>query len=79
MDYIIIIVKIWRNDPCANYKPNSDFKQYLKTNELLVNDNYKLMEEHDFFEELCKLVVINLVGWGGFAWSVIGSTNMCYN
>jgi hypothetical protein len=51
----------------------------FKTKKLLVNDNYKLIEKHDFFEELCKLMVTNLVGWGGFVWNVIGSRNTCYN
>jgi len=36
MDWIIIIVKNWLDDPCANYKPNFDFKQYLKMKEFLV-------------------------------------------
>jgi hypothetical protein len=31
MGWIITIVKNWLDDPHANYKPNFDFKQYLKT------------------------------------------------
>jgi hypothetical protein len=31
MDWIISIAKNWLDDPLANYKPNFDFKQYLKT------------------------------------------------
>ncbi len=49
MDWIITIVKNWPYDPLANYKPIFDFKQYLKT---WVEDNYDLIEEHEFFEEL---------------------------
>ncbi len=52
MDWTIIIVKNWPDDPHANYKPNSNFKQYLKIEELLAKDNYNLIDENDFFEEL---------------------------
>jgi hypothetical protein len=31
MNRIITIVKNWLDDPRANYKPNLNFKQYLKT------------------------------------------------
>jgi hypothetical protein len=79
LDQIIIIVNNQPNGPHSNNKPHFDFKQYFKTKKLLVNDNYKLIEEHDFFKELCKLVVTNLVGWGGFVWNVVGSRKTCYN
>jgi len=52
MDRIITIVKNWHDDLCANCIPNFDFKQYLKIEKLLVEDNYNLIEEHDFFTEL---------------------------
>jgi hypothetical protein len=52
MDQIITIVKNWHYDLCANCKPNFDFKQYLKIEKLLAKNNYNLIEEHDFFEEL---------------------------
>jgi hypothetical protein len=42
-------VKNWLDDPCANCKPNLDFKQYLKIKELLAKDNYNLIEKHNFF------------------------------
>jgi hypothetical protein len=45
-------VKNWHDDPRATYKPNSSFKQYLKIKELLARDNFNLIEEHHFFEEL---------------------------
>jgi hypothetical protein len=31
MDWIITTMKNWPDNPLANYKPNFDFKQYLKT------------------------------------------------
>jgi hypothetical protein len=52
MDRILTVVKNWPNDLCPNCKPNSDFKQYLKVEESLAEDNYNLIEEHNFFEEL---------------------------
>jgi len=52
MDWIITIVKNWLDDPRVNYKRNSNFKQYLKIEELLTKDNYNLIEKHDFFKEL---------------------------
>jgi hypothetical protein len=52
IDQIITILKNWLDDPHANYKPNLNYKQYLKTKKLLAKDNYNLIEEHDFFEEL---------------------------
>jgi hypothetical protein len=75
MDWIIAIVKNWPHDPLANYKPNFDFKQYLKT---LVEDKYDLIGKHDFLKN-CKLMVTNFVGWGGFVWGIVGLGNLCYN
>jgi len=60
MDRIIIIVKNWCDDLCANCKPNFDFKQYLKIEKLLVEDNYNLIEKH-FLKEL-QLDGNNFVG-----------------
>ncbi len=51
-DWIITMMKNWLDDSCTNCKPNSDFKQYLKANESLVEENYNLIEKHNFFEEL---------------------------
>jgi hypothetical protein len=36
----------------ANCKPKSSLKQYLKMEEYLVEENYELIQEHNFFEEL---------------------------
>jgi hypothetical protein len=46
------VVKNWPDDSCANFKQNSNFKQYLKVEEFLVEKNNNLMGEHNFFEEL---------------------------
>ncbi len=50
---------------CANCKLN--FKQYLKVEKFLVEEDYNLIEEHDFFNN-CRLMVINFVGLGWFVW-----------
>jgi hypothetical protein len=52
MDRIITMVKNWLDNPCANCKQNSIFKQYLKVEESLVENNYNLLEKHNFFEKL---------------------------
>jgi hypothetical protein len=46
------VVKNWPDDLCADFKPNSNFKQYLKAEEFLVEENNNLIEEHNFFEKL---------------------------
>jgi hypothetical protein len=66
-------------DPCANCKPNFDFKQYLKIEELLAKDKYNLIEKHDIFWKSYKLMVTNFVGWGGYVWDVVGLGNLCCN
>lgn len=48
-DRIITVVKNWLDDPHANCKPNSNFKQYLKAKESLANENYNLIEERNSF------------------------------
>jgi len=45
-------VKNCCDDLGANCKPNFDLKRYLKIKKLLVEDNYNLIEKHDFFKEL---------------------------
>jgi len=52
MDQIIIMMKNWLDNLCANCKQNSIFKQYLKVKESLVENNYNLIEKHNFFEKL---------------------------
>jgi hypothetical protein len=51
-DRIITMVKNWLDDMHTDYKPNSNFNQYLKVKESLAEDNYNLIEEHYFLKEL---------------------------
>ncbi len=51
MDHIIV-VKNRPNDPRANCRPNSNFKQYLNTKKSLAQKNSNFIEEHNFFEKL---------------------------
>ncbi len=48
LDRIIIVVKNWSNDPYLN--PN--FKDYLKSDVPLVEENYEFIEKSEYFEEL---------------------------
>jgi hypothetical protein len=50
MDQIVIVVKNWPKDPCHNYKPNANLKEYLKKEDSLAKENYDLLEEVDFFQ-----------------------------
>jgi hypothetical protein len=43
-------VKSWLDDPCHNCKPNANLKKYLKEGDSLVEENYDLFEEVEFFE-----------------------------
>ncbi len=52
MDWIIMVVKNWPDDPHHNCKPNTNLKEYLKEEHYLANENYDLLEEVDFFEQL---------------------------
>ncbi len=44
------MVKNWLDGPCHNYKPNVDLKKYLEKEDSLVEENYDLIEEVDYFE-----------------------------
>jgi hypothetical protein len=46
------MVKSWLDDPRHNCKPNANVKDYLKEEYSLVEDNYDLLEEVHFFEQL---------------------------
>jgi hypothetical protein len=46
------MVKNWPNDPHLNCLANVNFKDYIKFEMTLVEDNYELIEEFQFFEEL---------------------------
>jgi len=69
MDLTIIMMNNWHDDMCANCKLN--FKQYLKIEKSLEEENYNLIVEHDFCND-CRLMVINFVGLGWFVWGVVG-------
>jgi hypothetical protein len=52
LDQIIMVVKKWLDDPWLNCTPTTAFKDSMKIECLLVENNYDLMEEVDFFKQL---------------------------
>ncbi len=44
LDWIVTIINNWPNDPCQNYTPNANLKDYLKVEIVLVEENYELMK-----------------------------------
>ncbi len=52
LDQIIIIINNWPNDPRQNCTPNGNLKDYLKVEVILVEENYELIKEIEFFEKL---------------------------
>jgi hypothetical protein len=52
LDKIISIVKNWLDDLHMNCMQNKNMKDYLKVEEPLTNDNYELIEEAKYFEDL---------------------------
>jgi hypothetical protein len=46
------MVKNWPNDPRLNFLANVNFKDYIKFEITLVEDNHELIENFEFFEEL---------------------------
>ncbi len=52
LDKIITILKNWFDDLHVNCMPNKNMKDYLKVEEPLANDNYELIEEAKYFEDL---------------------------
>ncbi len=71
MDRIITLVKNWLDDPHANCKPHSDFKQYVKTKKSLAKENYNW--------RIGGWWCLISLGWGGFVFCVGGAGNLCYN
>jgi len=51
-DQTITVVKNWPNDPHLNCLANVNFKDYIKFEITLVEDNYELIEKSEIFEEL---------------------------
>jgi hypothetical protein len=47
-----MVVKNWPNDPQLNCMPITTLKDYMKTKCALVEENYDLIEEEFFFEQL---------------------------
>ncbi len=45
-------MKNWLNDLCLNCKKKVDMKEYMKMESSLVDNNYDLIEEAEYFEEL---------------------------
>jgi hypothetical protein len=45
LDQIIIVVKVWSNDPHFTCKKKVNMKKYMKAQTSLVNDNSNLIEK----------------------------------
>ncbi len=45
-------MKNWPNDPCLNCKKKVNMKKYMKIDISLMDDNYDLIEEAEYFKEL---------------------------
>jgi hypothetical protein len=46
------MVKNWPNDPCLNCSHHKDLRNFLKVEFVLAKDNYDLIEESNYFEQL---------------------------
>ncbi len=46
------MMKNWYNDPCSNCLQHKDFINIMKVEHLLVEENYDLIEESNYFEQL---------------------------
>jgi hypothetical protein len=52
LDRVTNIINNWLDDSCLNYTPNANLKNYLKVEIGLFKDNYELVKEAKYFEEL---------------------------
>jgi hypothetical protein len=52
LDRTIIVMKNWSDDPCLNCTTNSNFKDYVKSEVALVEENSEFIEESEYFKEL---------------------------
>jgi hypothetical protein len=52
LDWIIMVVKNWHDDPQLNCMPTIVLKDYMKVECALVEKNYDLIEKINFFEQL---------------------------
>jgi len=46
------MMKNWYNDPCLNCLQHKDFINAMKVEHLFVEENYDLIEESNYFEQL---------------------------
>jgi len=46
------VVKKWFDDPCLNYSQHKDLTDFLKVESVLVEDNYDLIKESNYFKQL---------------------------
>ncbi len=52
LDHIITVVKNWPDDSRMNCMQHKDMKDSMTIENSLAEDNYDLIEEVDFFEQL---------------------------
>lgn len=52
LDQIITLVKSWLYDLHLNCIANINFKNYIKFEVALIEENYELIEESEYFEKL---------------------------
>ncbi len=52
LDWIIMVVKNWHDDPQLNCTPIAALKDYMKVECALAEENYDLIEEAIFFQQL---------------------------
>jgi hypothetical protein len=46
------VVKKWFDDPCLNCSQHKDLTDFLKVESVLVEDNYDLIKESNYFKQL---------------------------
>ncbi len=52
LDRIIIVAKNWLDDLRMNYMANVSFKDYIKFEVTLTEENYEFIEKSKYFEKL---------------------------
>jgi hypothetical protein len=52
LDRIIIVAKNWPDDLRMNYMANASFKDYIKFEVTLAEENYEFIEKSKYFEKL---------------------------
>jgi hypothetical protein len=46
------MIKNWLDDLCLNCSTNANLKDYIKVEVALIEDNYELIKESNYFEKL---------------------------